>query len=130
MIISYKIYKNSVLATIISLMGSAFTVCGVVALFAEPVSGLVCAAMGVGMLFWAKNISENKAFKKWWKQITDNHLEPQIAASLQTAIAIYNKNPQKRTLNKIRQLNPAAAQTIQDQLDRQKAQKQAQKKAK
>lgn len=122
MVMPIKIYKNSFLASVISLCGSAFTVGGICALFAEPVTGICCIAAGIGLLAWGKNISENKAFKKWWKQITDNHLEPQIAASQQTAIAIYNKNPQERTLKEIAKLNPAAAQNIRAQLEAKKQQ--------
>jgi ATP phosphoribosyltransferase regulatory subunit len=67
--------------------------------------------------------SDNKAFKKWWKQITDANLEPEIAKSTYIAMEIYNKNPQKRTLDKIAQLNPSAAEMIQQQLNAQKKKK-------
>ncbi len=105
-------YKNSFLASVVSIFGCAL-VMGGIATFAEdaaPAVGLI--AVGVVLAIWGKIISSNKAFKKWWKQVTDNNLEPVIARDLNTAVAVYNKNPQKRTLKKIAALNPAFAQQI------------------
>lgn len=67
---------------------------------------------GVVLIIAGKLISNEKTFKTWWKQVTDANLEPQIAQNVSTAIAVYNKNPQKRTLKKIAELNPAAAEQI------------------
>ena len=117
-------YKNSVLATLVSLFGCAWAIAGIAACAEGEIGGgIVIIALGVVFLVWARSISRNKAFKKWWKQVKDNNLEPQIAGSADVAISIYNKNPQKRTLKKIAELNPAAAEMIGKQLAQKKAAK-------
>lgn len=105
-------YKNSFLASIFSIFGSIMVTAGVAGLFAGDPSLLLCALLGLPLIFFGKKISEDKAFKKWWKQVKDNNLEPVIARDLATAIAIYQKNPQKRTIQKIATLNPSFAQHI------------------
>lgn len=116
-------YKNSFLASLVSIIGCIFCLCAILGCVDGDPSALVLLLPGIPLLIWARVISDNKRFKKWWKQVTDANLEPQIAASVQTAIAIYNKNPQERTLKKIEELNPAAAANIRDQLARKKAAK-------
>lgn len=74
--------------------------------------GVLMIVGGIALIIAGKLISNEKAFKTWWKQVTDANLEPQIAQNVSTAIAIYNKNPQKRTLKKIAELNPAATVQI------------------
>lgn len=107
-------YRNSFLASLVSIIGClliivALGISGEVDL-TTTVLLIIC---GIPLIVWGKIISNNKSFKKWWKQVTDANLEPQIAQDVSTAIAIYNKNPQKRTLKKIAALNPAAATQIQ-----------------
>lgn len=116
-------YKNSFLASIVSIIGCICCVSAIFGCVEGDPDALILVLPGIPLMIWGKVISENKRFKKWWKQITDKNLEPQIAASVQTAIAVYNKNPQKRTLKKIEELNPAAAANIRDQLARKKAAK-------
>lgn len=114
-------YRNSFLASVVSILGCIFALCGIM-MFPEGqiLGGIICLILAVPLFILAKRISQNKAFKKWWQQVIDNNLEIQIAGSVQTAIAIYNKNPQKRTLEKIAALNPAAAAQIRQQLDAKK----------
>lgn len=117
-------YKNSLLATLISIFGCVWVITGIAAIAEGEIGGgIAIIALGVVFLVWARSISKNKSFKKWWKQIKDNNLEPQIAASTEMAISIYNKNPQKRTLKKIAELNPAAAGQIEKSLAQKKAAK-------
>ena len=106
-------HKNSFLASLVSIFGSLFIIAGIAA-FAEGeiLPGIGSILLSLPFLGLAQWIADNKAFKKWWKQITDNHLEPHIAASVDYAIAIYKKNPQKRTIEAIRKLNPYAADEI------------------
>ena len=72
--------------------------------------------IGVAFAAWGKIISNNKAFKKWWKQVKDTNLEAVIAKDLNTAITVYQKNPQRRTLKKIAALNPTFAEHIQQNM--------------
>ena len=109
-------FKNSVLASIISIFGCGFAMCGLAMFGDEPVGAVFMILLGVAMVLWGRNISQNKAFKTWWKQIEENNLEPQIAQNMQFAIDVYNKNPQNRTLKKIEALNPYAAEHIRNNL--------------
>lgn len=110
-------YKNSFLASVVSILGCILVIAGL-GISGEgdlaATAGLIIC--GIPLIIWGKVISNNKAFKKWWKQVTDANLEPQIAQNVNTAITIYNKNPQKRTLKKIAALNPAAAAQIQNSI--------------
>lgn len=110
-------YKNSFLASVVSIIGCIAILAGIYGIAEETVAeGVVAIVVGLALAILGKHISENKSFKTWWKQVTDANLEPQIAQSLDIAIQIYNKNPQKRTLKKIAELNPAAAENIEKQL--------------
>ena len=106
-------YRNSFLASVVSLFGCALIMVGVMGVVEGEPSALVCVIPGLALAIWGRNISHNKSFTKWWKQIEEKNLEPVIARDLNTAIAVYNKNPQKRTLKKIATLNPAFAEHIQ-----------------
>ena len=104
-------YRNSFLASLVSIIGCAMILGGIAA-FSESIGAIALIVLGFALAVWGKNISDNKAFKTWWQQVVDAGLVPQIAQNTATAIAVYNKNPQHRTLQKIRELNPAAAQQI------------------
>ena len=105
-------YKNSFWASVLSIFGSLLVIVGIVALQEDVAPAIGCMIAGIALILCGRTVSQNKAFKKWWKQVTDANLEPVIAQDINTAIAIYNKNPQKRTLKKIAQLNPEAARRL------------------
>lgn len=109
-------YRNSFLASVVSIFGCGLIMVAIMGLVEGAPAALVCAIPGVALAVWGKKISGDKSFKKWWKQIQDNNLEPVIARDLNTAIAIYQKNPQPRTINKIATLNPSFAQHIQQNI--------------
>lgn len=113
-------YKNSFLASLVSIIG-CITAVGGIATFSEDVAGAIALiAVGVALAIWGRSISKNKSFKKWWKQIEDNNLETAIARDLNTAIAIYQKNPDKRTIKKIGELNPQFATYIEEKVAKKK----------
>ena len=113
-------YKNSFLASLVSIIG-CLLILGGIATFSESIgAAILIIVIGLALAVWGKIISDNKAFKTWWKQVVDAGLVPQIAVNTATALAVYNKNPQKRTLQKIRELNPTAAQQIQASIDAKK----------
>ena len=107
-------YKNSFLASVVSILGCILVIAGFGVSgegdMATTAGLIIC---GIPLIIWGKIISNSKSFKKWWKQVVDANLVPQICQDVNTAIAVYNKNPQKRTLKKIAELNPAAAAQIQ-----------------
>lgn len=108
-------YKNSFIASMISIIGCAMIIAG----FADgfqivPIlCGIPCL---IGGKLYSNWVADRKAFKKWWKQIKDANLEPRIAESEELALEIYRKNPERRTLEKIRALNPTAAALIEKSL--------------
>ena len=108
-------YKNSFLASLVSILASSLVLFSF-AVFAEGsiLVGILLIVAAVPLFAWAKHISKKKEFKKWWKQISEKGLEAQIASSVDTAVSIYKKNPQKFTLEAIRKLNPAAAAVIEN----------------
>ncbi len=106
-------YKNSFLASVVSILGCILVVAGIVTIQdGDTGAGIGMIVLSLPFLIGGRIISNNKAFKKWWKQVKDANLEPQIAQDVNTAIAVYNKNPQSRTLKMIETLNPAAAEQI------------------
>ena len=108
-------YRNSFLASVVSIAGSGAGIVAIMMLFSgEIVAGIGCAAVAAVLLYLGKKISEKKSFDKWWKQVEKANLEPEIRRSRETAVEIYRKNPEKRTLEKIRNLNPAAAVFIEN----------------
>jgi len=112
-------YRNSFLASMVSIFGCVGIIGGISGIAeGEVAGGIMVVIMGIPLIVWGKIISNNKAFKVWWKQVTDANLEPKIAQDINTAVAIYNKNPQKRTLKKIEALNPAAAAHIQQSISK------------
>ncbi len=115
------IYKNSIMANVCSLFGSVFMFAGIGVLFSgEILGGIVAIAGGVGLNIWGSNISANKQFKKWKKQVESKGLTSAIASSDHTAITVYNTYPCKKSLEYIRSLNPRAAQEIDRQLSAKK----------
>lgn len=111
-------YKNSVLATILSGLGMAMVLCGLA--MGNQGAGedgvlAVCIFGGFGLMLLAYFISTNKAFKTWWKQVTDAKLDEKMKTSVEVASMVYSKNPSWRTLREIKKLNPEAAEIIQQQ---------------
>jgi len=109
-------YKNSFLASFVSILGCAMVMGGIASFGDDIAAAVVLILIGVAFAIWGRVISDNKAFKKWWKQVEDNNLEEVIAKDLNAAIAVYQKNPQRRTIKKIAALNPAFAEHIQQSI--------------
>ena len=117
------IYHNSILASLVSLFGTGFAMCGLVILISgEIVGGILCAAAGFAMSAYAITISERKQFNTWKKQVEAKGVDQAIRADTEIALHAYNSYPGQRTLNYIRGLNPAAADLIAQRLQAEKAQ--------
>lgn len=108
-------YKNSFVASMISIVGCMLIIMGVADGF-QIVPILLGIPFLIGGKLYSNWVADRKAFKKWWKQVKDANLEPRIAESAELAFEIYQKNPEKRTLEKIRTLNPTAAALIEKSL--------------
>ncbi len=109
-------YKNSFLASVVSILGCAMVMAGIASFEDDTTLAVILILIGLVFAVWGKLISNNKAFKKWWKQVKDNNLESAVAKDLNTAISVYQKNPQRRTIKKIATLNPAFAEYIQQNI--------------
>ena len=113
----FSIYKNSVGATAVSILGYGLLMMGVMLAVSEDlISGIVMAVLGILLELWAPTISRNKQFKKWIKQLREKGVEAEIRSDINAAIRVYNSNPCKKTLAYIGTLNPAAAENITKQL--------------
>lgn len=110
--ISFEYYKNSILATMISFLGSAFRVIGFITLpfcvveFPLIFLGGLLIALGFGLIKLAETISELKSFLKLLKIIKKNNLDEQIKDSVDIAEFIYNKCPNFFTKKYLLKLNP------------------------
>lgn len=106
-------YRNSILANIISLFGSAWSLAGVcVAISEDVVAGIILAVVGVSCLFWANLINERAVFKKWIKKLKKEGVVEQLSTSDEMCIAVYNANPCKKTIKYIRKYNPTVAERL------------------
>ena len=114
--IFFRYYRNSVLASVVSILGS-FALIGGGALIGIGgtggiVGGVLVIAASIGLMIWGKIISRNKAYKVWWDQTLTKVSPAHIAGNVNLAIQVYNANPKNWTLKKIEELNPVAAQLI------------------
>ena len=108
-------YRNSILASAISLFSCALAVMGVKSyLDGElPIEHAALAVViGVIGIALGKLVSNRKTFKKWVKALEEKGIHERIRASVSDACAVYKQNPGKRTLQYIETLNPTAAAVI------------------
>ena len=111
-------YKNSFLASVVAILGSLLGIIGVLYFEESVILAIVLIAAGIALIALGSKISHDKSFKVWWKQVIDAGLEPRIAEDAKIALEIYKKNPQPRTLKKILSLNPSAALTLNEYINR------------
>lgn len=116
------LYKNSILASIISILGYICCMFGIVMMIQEKefVAGILLILIGFGFICWAAQISENKRFKQWKKKISTPDVIAAIQNDIAFAVKVYNAYPSKKTLAYIRSLNPGAADRISQLLASQK----------
>lgn len=124
--VTYTVYKNSILATIISLFSRMFAMGGVfmaVIGLMDGEFGMVGAGavmfviFGIGGTALAEAINSRKTNVKLWKEVIRKQgWEAQIPNSVDVCFQVYNANPNPWTLGKIEKLNPAAAAQIRQAL--------------
>ena len=107
-----RIYKHSVLASVISVFGSIMAMSGVCLIFSVPVGGIVCAVIGIAMLVLASSLADKKRFKMWVKDLEQKGILARLPASRDLCVRVYQANPQMRTVQMIAKYNPAVAQEI------------------
>ncbi len=122
MLVFHKKYSNSVLATVLSFLGSALALSGFVFGIKEFLSGenaqsdveiwIGMAIAGVILSLFSKWLGERKILKTLKKNVKEQNMEANIRASTELAVAIYNKAPCKPVQKYITELNPAAGEII------------------
>ena len=94
-------YKNSFLASLVSIFASGLAMMGILALLdKEILMGIVFLVISIPLFLLGKQISVRKSFKKWWKNLEESGVIAQAAASREVAIAVYQKNPTKQITEK------------------------------
>ena len=113
-ILSWKTYKLSKFATFISIVGALTRYAAVLCITYGAIAGLfICGAIGVALHYLAEFINNGK----WKKMVAKKGYTAKIAAGdVQAAIAVYNANPSKNTLDFISSYNPQVAQEVQAQI--------------
>lgn len=124
--VTYTVYKNSILATLVSFLSQAMGMVWLIAAIVALVNGefsvfgigaVLFVVFGIGGALLAESINTLQCNSKWWKEtVRKQGWEAKIPNSADACFAIYNANPCKWTLNKIRKLNPSAAAQIQQAL--------------
>ena len=128
MIVFWMNYKNSTLATFMSVISSLCGMFGVIFAIAAwsyeeiPVFvvGIILILVCVVGQIWAYRINKDKTFQI---QMETEGMDRRICSSDADVMAIYNTCPGKRMLRYIRSLNPDAADQIEQNLAAQKKQK-------
>lgn len=124
--VTYTEYKNSHLATAVSLLSSMCATGGILMAVAGIFDGdfgmigagvviaLVCGIVGSAL---AEVINAYQSNAKWWKNVVRKQgWEAKIPNSVDVCFQVYNANPGEWTLNKIQALNPSAAAQIRQAL--------------
>ncbi len=106
---SFTVYKNSVIATILSCFGTGYCFIGVMLLILGIVGkdpsmniltgiivSIVFAVLGLCHIALAKSISQNKHCKNLIKNLEVLGLDKQITVSTEFAVATYYKCPTKK----------------------------------
>lgn len=118
-------YKNSFLASVISIISSFLGMFGFAMLavcflskdFSDLPEILLTLAIALVGGAIASSISKNKSNTQWWQeQIIQKNLEGEIKNSVDFCFKVYNANPNQWTLHKIEQLNPNGAAQIRQAL--------------
>ena len=116
-------YKNSFLASLVSMLACGLIMIGIMFLIDGMIlEGIIFVILGIPLFLLGRRISQNKAFKKWWQELEKKGVIAQATTSQEVAMAIYKKDPQKRTLEAIRKINPMAALVIEGKVSPQPAQ--------
>lgn len=108
----FRWYRNSFLASVVSIIGCCMVGMSIMAAFEGEPSALVLVPFGVVFMIWAKSISEGKAFNKWVQELTAKGIDTQMRSNMQLAVKVYNANPGKRTQQWVASINPEAGKWI------------------
>lgn len=92
-----RMYRNSFMASLVSLCGYGLAFLGIVVAFSESVvGGIIVALAGVGLMCWAPKISENKQFRVWKRKLESVGITSRMKEDVDVAVMVYNSNPGKK----------------------------------
>lgn len=115
-----RVYKNSALATVVSIIGCFFELGGITVMAnggaGNLLGGFLLALWGVAHFAVAERLSDYAQYRIWKRQIEQKVDVERIAHDNELAIQVYQTNPCKRVLKYIQNLNPTAAEQIQQQI--------------
>ena len=106
------VYPKCPLASVVSVFGSALALGGVYMLFYELVAGIVCIAIGVGLMFFAPVLAKRKRFKLWIKELKSKGVLEALASSKELCFQMYKAYPHKKTIKVIGKYNPTVASNL------------------
>lgn len=118
MIVTYKVYKHSVLATIMSLAGSCLGLYGLIGTIVTIIDGTfnfgtaIVGLVGVAIAVLAGVIGKRKTVKKRKKAMEDPQLIEKVRASAEAAYKYYEANEFIEVFHVIERYNPYAAARI------------------
>ena len=107
-------YKNSVLASVLSIFGTAMIFGGIVGITSDISITLTLVPVGGAVMYWAHQIAEKKQFKLWIKGLEEKGIIQQLSENAGLCFALYQANPHKRTIAFIAKHNPNAAEEIKE----------------
>ena len=107
-----RIYRNSFLASLVSIIGSAVAATGIASALGGEPAGLIAVPVGIAFFCLAGSISEGKEFKKWQKLVRSKGIEDAMRTDAALAVSVYRTNPGERALSYITALNPGAGAYI------------------
>lgn len=117
--VGIKIYKNSALATVVSIIGCCFELGGITVMAnggpGYLLNGFLLILWGVAHLAVAERLSDYAQYRTWKRQLEQKIDVESIAQNKELAIQVYQSNPCKRVLKFIQNLNPEAAEQIKQQ---------------
>ena len=109
----FRTYKNSFLASMISLFGSGFIFGGLYMITSGELGGAIAMiVVGLICVFGASAISNNKAFKAWVKGLKEKGILDQLATSDALCKQVYQANPKKQTIKLIEKYNTRVADEL------------------
>lgn len=103
-VLSWKRYKLSKLATVVSIIGAFTRYGGGMALFSGLIPGaLICLAIGVGLHFGAEQIN----FSAWKKLVRSKGIEEEIRkGNIEVAKRLLNGTTDEKVRKYVASLNP------------------------
>lgn len=115
--VKIPVYTNSILATLMSILGYLLMLGGFAMAFGgEILGGILLFLLGMGCAALGSVLSTLAQFRKWIRKLKKEGIIERAKQDNDLAIQIFQANPTKLTLRYIRKVNPAVGNYIDRQL--------------